>query len=194
MASNTKLKNVKRRDLLVQWIMLEYRGQQIRETDEPYFSHILAVAEMSVDGGVVCYEIGLCHDLLEDTAVTSEILNDALRNCGYKKADRKHIVDCVVELTDKFTKKLYPNLRKSERKEKEANRLLKIQPDAQTVKYADLIYNTNWVLEHDKKGARKYLIKKLSLLKNLDQGDHALRKKAIKLLNNALNSINEEHK
>lgn len=187
-----KEKSLTQRSSLAAWVEKQHSGQQIRETDEPYFSHVLAVAEMSADAGLLCYEIGLCHDLLEDTIVTSEILNDALHYFGYEKAGRKHIVACVIELTDKFTKEQFPNLSKNERKEKEAKRLKTIQPDAQSVKYADLIYNTHWVLEYNKKGAEKYLKKKLRLLHNLDKGDAGLREKAIKLLNKSLRSINQQ--
>ncbi|MES2829853.1 MAG: hypothetical protein V4687_16970 [Bacteroidota bacterium] len=178
--------NDERRARLNKWVKQQHSGQQIRETDQAYFSHVLSVAELSAKGGQLCYEIGLCHDLLEDTVVSKESLDIALQDCGYKKVVRKHIVNCVVDLTDEFTKERYPNLSKKKRKEMEAKRLLKIQPDAQTVKYADLIFNANWVLEHDKDGAKKYLNKKLWLLKELDKGDVALRKKAIKLLKNGL--------
>ena len=50
---------------------------------------------------------------------------------------------------------------------------------AQTVKYADLIYNIGWVLRYQRKKVKGYLKRKLRLLKQLDKGDTTLQTLAI---------------
>jgi (p)ppGpp synthase/HD superfamily hydrolase len=154
----------------------------IKKTSEPYFNHLAAVADMAAGVVDFGYEIGLCHDLLEDTATTATELLDTLVRFGYKEADAELITSCVVELTDVYTKPAYPGIGKTDRKRMEAARLPTISPAAQTVKYADLIYNIKWVLKYDKKHARKYLIKKRRLLLALCQGNYQLRQQALELV------------
>jgi hypothetical protein len=74
-----------------------------------------------------------------------------LSDFGYRNADARHIACCVAELSDVFTRKAFPGMRKKERKKNEARRLAGISADAQTVKYADLIYNINWMMIYDQK-------------------------------------------
>jgi hypothetical protein len=64
------------------------------------------------------FEIGLCHDLLEDTGATPDIWCAALDSCGYNEPDCEHITDCVLELTEEFTKAHYPGISKKLRKKK----------------------------------------------------------------------------
>jgi len=120
------------------------------------------------------YEIGLCHDLLEKTTVTTNALKDALLEFGYGKAAAITIVSAVTELTNVFTKTAYPDMRKTVRKEREAERMANISPNAQTVKYADLLYNTDWMQAHDHKHLKKYLKKKQFFLKTMCKGDQSL--------------------
>lgn len=179
-------KNQRARKLLKDWVKLQYRGQMIKKSGKPYFSHVLAVAEMADKPNSLRFEIGLCHDLLEDTAVTTVLLDNTLKMCGYDKVQREYITICVLELTDHFTRTGFPDWRKKERKQKEAERLLTIHPDAQTVKYCDLIYNMRWMKKYDQKGFEKYLIKKIELVDALDGGDPELRKKALSLMHKEL--------
>jgi len=179
-------KNQRARKLLKDWVKLQYRGQMIKKSGKPYFSHVLAVAEMADKPNSLRFEIGLCHDLLEDTDVTTVLLDNALKMCGYDKVQREYITICVLELTDHFTRTGFPDWRKKERKQKEAERLLTIHPDAQTVKYCDLIYNMRWMKKYDQKGFEKYLIKKIELVDALDGGDPELRKKALSLMHKEL--------
>lgn len=168
--------------LLKDWVALRHEGQIIRRTGEPYFDHLLAVAAMSGTGARCGYEIGLCHDLLEKTTTTEEELPGVLTGFGYKASDADFITFCVVELTDVFTAEHYPSLSKIERKQLEANRLAAVSPAAQTVKYADLIYNIDWVLKYDQKNAVSYLRKKQSLLKEMNLGNQVLRQRALDLI------------
>nr|WP_067060350.1 hypothetical protein [Mucilaginibacter sp. L294] len=128
------------------------------------------------------YEIGLCHDLLEETDVTEAELLSALKSFRYQDLSAEHITGCVVELTGVFTKAAFPELKKQERKRRETARLVVISPDARTVKYADLIYNINWMLRFGGEKLEKYLQRKLALLERLSGGDEALRCEAQALI------------
>jgi len=171
---------------LAAWVSLKHQGQIIRRTTEPYFNHLAAVAEMASPVVTLGYEIGLCHDLLEDTDTTGPELLHALLSFGYTDAEAKLITSSVVELTDVFTRTAYPNLSKSERKARESARLVKISAAAQTVKYGDLIYNIAWVVKYNHRHAKKYLLKKRSLLAALKRGDEGLRQQALTAIHLAL--------
>lgn len=168
------------------WVADKYAGQIIRRTNEPYFNHLIAVANMVKSIEPLGYEIGLCHDLLEDTETTAAELGNALRSFGYSDDQADLICSCVVELTDVFTAVRYPDLKKTERKEREATRLLSISATAQTLKYADLIYNIGWTLTYDQKHAVRYLLKKQQLIIDLNRGDQDLRQKVLDLIKDGL--------
>lgn len=180
---------MKKAELLLEWVALKHYGQLIRKTAEPYLNHLTAVAGMVRDSVPCGYEIALCHDLLEDTNTTIAELSTVLLTFGYEKPESGRICDCVTELTDVYTAKAYPDLNKAERKEKEAARLLTISPPAQSVKYADLIYNIEWVIKYDQKHAKKYLKKKKRLLEDLNQGDHILHEQALALARTELQKL-----
>ena len=163
---------------LAKWVALKHQDQLIKKTNESYFNHLLTVAEMSAPFEKYGCEIGLCHDLLEDTDTSCAELFAQLLNVGYSHQEAKLITTGVVELTDHYTVSNYPGLRKKERKARESARLAGISAVAQTVKYADLIYNIHWMLQYDRKHVKKYLKKKRLLLDSLNKGNEQLRKKA----------------
>ncbi|UKT65603.1 hypothetical protein [Pedobacter mucosus] len=171
------------------WVAEQHNWQLIKKTDKPYYSHLTAVAEVAGDKERLGWEIGLCHDLLEDTDITPKGLRQALLGFGYSKRDADLVTLCVIELTDFFTSAAYPNLGKPERKSLEVARLLTISPLAQTVKYADLLDNIKWVLRYDKKNASQYLKKKRKLLLRLDQGNPMLRNHVMELIEKGLKEL-----
>lgn len=176
---------MKREGKLLNWVKQQHAGQLIKCTNEPYINHLTAVAEMAsvIPLG---YEIGLCHDLFEDTEAAGPQLKVALVGFGYTDEEASLITMCVTELTDVFTKKAYPELSKAIRKEKETARLATISPAAQTVKYADLIYNIGWMLKYDLKHAKKYSRKKRLLLEVMTDGDHGLRRRVLDTIDEAM--------
>lgn len=174
---------------LKHWVEYKHAGQGIRRTKEPYFNHLLAVANLAAPAADLGYEIGLCHDLLEDTDTSAQVLMEALLSFGYTWEEAGHICLCVQELTDVFTRKAFPHLSKKTRKKKEHQRLGTISADAQTVKYADLMYNVGWVLRYDHKHAKRYLRKKLLLIGTLTKGDEQLRQEVLELLNTSIQQI-----
>lgn len=177
-----------RADKLLIWIKQWHEDQLIRRTAEPYVNHLIAVAELAsvIPLG---YETGLCHDLFEETETNGTELRSALIGCDYTDQEADLILNRTVELTDVFTKKNYPELKKKVRKAKEAMRLTTISPAAQTVKYADLIYNIGWVVRYDTKHAGKYLLKKRLLLLDMTNGDPNLHFMALRIVDDALRLV-----
>lgn len=97
---------------LTNWVAGKHAGQRIRRTKAPYLNHLLAVANLAKSAASFGYEIGLCHDLLEDTDTTAEALKEALLSFGYNDQEASHITTCVEELTDVYTAVAFPHLRK----------------------------------------------------------------------------------
>jgi len=173
-------------ELLTQWVAKKHRRQTKKYTGDPYFTHLESVAAMAKPATLMGYEIGLCHDILEDTSVTRNELFEALLDFGYNDMEANYITVRVVELTDVFKSSSYPGLNRVERKEKEAQRLMTISPGAQTVKYCDLIDNMPLVIKYDEEHAIEYLRKKKLLLAGMVDGDKSLRKTAMGIIEKGL--------
>jgi (p)ppGpp synthase/HD superfamily hydrolase len=176
-------------ELLTNWVQQKHQGQIKKYSGDPYFHHVAAVAAMAKDATMFGYEIGLCHDLLEDTPTTQNDLFETLLGFGYADMEANYITIRVVELTDVFTSAAYPAMNRTQRKAAENLRLATISAGAQTVKYADIIYNTNLVLHHDRPHAAEYLQNKQALLNTLTHGDKALHQQAIELVSEGLRSL-----
>lgn len=175
------------RNLLTQWVSSKHEGQLIRHSNSPYFVHLLAVAEMAAPCTPLGYEMGFCHDLLEKTSSSATELNKSLLRFGYSENQAEYITGVVVELTDVYTKSAYPHLSKVERKAKEAERLATCSAAAQTVKYADLAYNIQWVLQYDKEHLTSYLARKQLLLLSMSTGNADLRRQVLQTISRLLN-------
>lgn len=78
-----------RRLKLINWVRMQHDGQLIKETNEPYFAHLLVVANRVADAAPLTYEIGVCHDLYEKTEVNSDILEAQLKEFGYSLDESK---------------------------------------------------------------------------------------------------------
>lgn len=151
-----------------------HRNQLRKYTGEPYVYHPIAVAnivaERTQDIGAICG--ALLHDTIEDTEVTRELIIQA--GIGFD------IADIVVELTDVAT---LADGNRATRKTIERDRLAKVSDRAQTVKLADLIHNTESIVEHDKKFAQIYMKEKEELLQVLTRGDIILQERAWDIVN-----------
>lgn len=149
-------------------------GQTRRYTGEPYINHpreVLWLLPRNAD--INMQQAALLHDVIEDTPVTAEQLA-----AHFTAATTK----LVVELTNQFTSAAYPGLNRAARFQLELDRLSRISPEAQTIKYADLIDNTRSIVEHDPKFAVTYLKEKTDVLIALDAGDPTLRQQALNQL------------
>ena len=121
-----------RRRQLTAWVAQKYEGHL-------YFDHCLTVAQTADAAAPLAYEVGLCHDMLEDHLAGAGELQGILRQLNYEETEVSEIITAVTELTDAFTDADFPGLSRKERRRQEALRLAGTGWLAQTVKYADLI-------------------------------------------------------
>jgi guanosine-3',5'-bis(diphosphate) 3'-pyrophosphohydrolase len=171
----------------------EAHGEQKRRySDDPYIVHPMRVMEMCAnytnDIAVLCAAI--LHDVLEDTAVGEKELSDFLSTV-MEPDESARTLTFVIELTDVFIKQTYPRMNRRNRKEREALRLAAVSADAQTIKYADIIDNTD-VTGHDPDFAKKYLGEARQLLISMQNGNPQLRDKAIKRVDDCLQSLQSQ--
>ncbi|CAA9346005.1 MAG: hypothetical protein AVDCRST_MAG56-8177 [uncultured Cytophagales bacterium] len=166
-------------------------GQQTRRyTPERYIVHPVRVMEIcreyTSDEAVLA--AALLHDVLEDTPVTRAAMTDFLLTVMPPETARR-TVQLVEELTDVYVKDAYPHLNRKARKKREAARLATTSPDAQTVKYADLIDNGTEMIRHDPAFARLFLQEGKMLLGKITAGDPRLYQRALRTLDACLAAI-----
>lgn len=168
-------------------------GDQRRKySGERYLAHLLRVMN-------TCYlhantlpvlSAALLHDVVEDTSVTKRHLEEFLHTTMLPE-DAEHTLQLVMELTDVYTKKAYPRLNRSERKALERQRLITSSPEAQTIKYADIIDNAVDIVEHDPDFAIIFLREYYELLRDMNKGDQLLYREAVKTVRDCLVKLNE---
>ena len=131
-------------------------------TGRPYILHPIEVAEIvrRADGTPSMVAAALLHDVVEDTAVTIEMI---------RLAFGPDIADMVGWLTDEPTVEGGPN--RAARKKASRDRLAGAPARVQTIKLADLIHNTASIVEHDRKFAATYLPEMELLLCVLERGN-----------------------
>lgn len=79
----------------------KWHGDQKRKyIGDPYKVHLMAVAERVAQFGSVAVAAALCHDLIEDTNCTLEMLIAELERLEYSPTEVALIVFSVNELTD----------------------------------------------------------------------------------------------
>ncbi|MFZ6011068.1 MAG: HD domain-containing protein [Bacteroidota bacterium] len=120
-------------------------GEQKRKyANERYINHPLRVMATcrQYTSDVTILSAALLHDVLEDTATTKKQIADFLSGFMTKTQVIK-TVKIVEELTDIYIKATFPDLKRKIRKIKEAERLALVSPEAQMIKYADIIDNTD---------------------------------------------------
>lgn len=165
----------KRQIKLGQFATELHKGQVRKYTGEPYIQHCIKVAEKANSYGIEFgWEIGICHDLIEDTECDEILLLNKLNDIGYNSLEAFRISYAVYALTDRYIREDYPNYNRAKRKKMEAERLWSIPADAQSVKYCDLIDNTESICYHDAKFAKVYLGEKEYILKGMRSGNAEL--------------------
>ena len=139
-------------------------GQTRKYTGRPYVEHPIAVAEIVLNIG--CSEevaaAALLHDVVEDTAVTPDIVQAAF---GLR------VRELVEEVTDVSRPE---DGNRARRKAMDREHLAKASPEGQTIKLADMIDNSRSIARHDPDFARVYMREKRALLEVLTQGDARL--------------------
>lgn len=162
-----------------------HADQMRKYTPERYIVHpervMLICREYTSDLSVQA--AALLHDVLEDTPVPQTTMEHFLNSVMTPQQARKTL-GLVVELTDVYIKTAYPHLNRKSRKELETERLSKVSPEAQTIKYADLIDNGYDIVRHDPHFARKYLHEASLLLQRMTKGNPELRKRALETIAN----------
>jgi guanosine-3',5'-bis(diphosphate) 3'-pyrophosphohydrolase len=129
----------------------------------------------------------LLHDVLEDTSVTAEELEGFLYHT-MEAEDARLTMLFVVELTDIYTRKAYPRFNRRKRRDLEFERLAVASPEAQTIKYADIIDNTD-ITENDPDFAQVYLREALRLLKKMTAGNPMLYQEALDTVETCLRKL-----
>lgn len=114
-------------------------GQVRKYTGEPYYVHVLAVAELvaSKTNDEEILASACLHDVLEDVA----IVNPKYSKETIEKEFGNKVIELVIELTDVYTKENYPHLNRKKRKQLEAERLAQVSEPAKLIKRADLFDN-----------------------------------------------------
>ena len=150
-----------------------HAGQKRKYTGEPYINHcknVVAILEEASPfhaiGNAEPISAAWLHDTLEDTKVTHA---DIVSFFGAR------VARLVKEVTDVSTKE---DGNRAVRKQKDLEHLALASPEAQTIKLADLISNTQSIVKHDPEFAKVYMLEKKALLKVLTKGDRRLHKLA----------------
>ncbi|HYF31181.1 MAG TPA: HD domain-containing protein [Chitinophagaceae bacterium] len=164
-------------------------GEQMRKySDDRYIVHPERVMQLcsKITNDAAVLSAALLHDVLEDTEVTAQELDEFLLTL-LPPADAARTVQYVKELTDIYTKKNYPQWNRRKRRSKEAERLEKASPEAQTIKYADIIDNCPEIAREDPDFADRYISECRELLRKMTKGNEQLRLEAMDAVNRAKN-------
>jgi (p)ppGpp synthase/HD superfamily hydrolase len=117
-------------------------------TRRPYFTHTWSVAATVTDwnGSEEQIAAAYLHDVFEDTKITPDYLSMAF------SAD---VVNMVVDLTNVYTRKNYPDESRAWRKEQEASRISELSQCVLLVKLADIRDNLLDIIKHGAEGKLK---------------------------------------
>ncbi len=145
-----------------------HRKQVRKYTGEPYIVHPLEVAQIvsSVPHTDEMLAAALLHDTVEDCNVTLDQIEKA-----FNKTVRE-LVWWLTDVSDKSTGN------RETRKARDREHIATAPAQAQTIKLADLISNTQSIAFHDPVFAGLYMKEKHELLKVLTRGDKTLYSRA----------------
>lgn len=163
-------------------------GKQLRKyTGERYIGHPVRVMKTVGEyyAETAIRAAALLHDVLEDTPVTAGEMEEALRKVMEEEQARR-TVQLVIELTDIFIKKHYPDLHRRARKEREAERLSAVSAEAQSIKYADIIDNVTDIVRQDADFATVFVREAKKMLTVMQAGNADLRQRAMSLVDRCL--------
>lgn len=149
-----------------------HAGQRRKYTARPYLEHCIEVVGILIDHGIEDQRMlaaAALHDVLEDTPMGATFIKAKLVQHRHGWQDIQDVAQLVIELTEPAHEG-----NRATRKAAERERLSKVSPEAQTIKYADLISNTGSIAKHDPDFAKVYLQEKWDLLKVMTAGDSGL--------------------
>jgi (p)ppGpp synthase/HD superfamily hydrolase len=149
-------------------------GQVRKYTNEPYWHHPLEVAELIKmhvpDASQEMLAAAMLHDVVEDTQVPLAVIRDQFGSA---------VANLVSDLSD-VSKPEDGN--RATRKEIDRQHTAAASPDAKSIKLADLISNTQSIMDGDAKFAKVYMAEKRLLLEVLCDGNETLLAIASKLV------------
>jgi len=151
-------------DRVLEFATAAHGDQKRKYTGEPYITHPIAVAEIvkTVPHTDEMIAAALLHDVVEDTHVTLDQIED---NFGEKVAELVSWLTDISRPEDGNRR-----FRKSLDRDHSAN----APAEAQTIKLADLIHNTESIEKNDPGFYTVYKQEKIELLKVLTKGDPTL--------------------
>jgi (p)ppGpp synthase/HD superfamily hydrolase len=139
--------------------------KQVRKyTGEPYINHPFHVMSIvkTVTHTPEMLAAALLHDVVEDTGVTIELIEQEFGS---------EVANLVGWLTDVSRPE---DGNRATRKQLDMEHTAQAPAAAQTIKLADLISNTSSIVKYDMNFAETYLKEKAALLKVLTKGEPAL--------------------
>lgn len=149
-------------------------GQTRKYTKEAYIAHPIRVKETvekySGSATDAMLAAALLHDVVEDTDITFDIIESVFGT---------EVMELVFWLTDK-SKKADGN--RKTRKAIDREHLARAPAEAQTIKLADLIDNSDSIAKYDASFWKVYREEKKALLAVLTKGDPVLRNIAQQML------------
>lgn len=151
-----------------------HRNHKRKYTGKPYFVHLdevmRIVKTVSTDEDVL--SAALLHDTIEDVGVTRQDIENEFG---------PRVANLVVELTNVARPE---DGNRAARKEIDRKRLAAVSADAQTVKLADIISNTQDIMVNDPKFAKTYVKEQAMLLTVLTKGNKTLWNRAKAIVDN----------
>ncbi|CCG89076.1 HD domain-containing protein [Erwinia piriflorinigrans] len=156
-------------------------GQRRKFTDEPYIVHPAAVVELvrSISHNEDMLAAAWLHDTVEDTAST---LDDI----------RRHFGDNIASLVDMLTNRGdAAGQSRVARKVAHFQHSQRANPQAQTIKLADIIDNTRSIIQYDPQFARVYLVEKRVQIALLTAGNAALWQQAERIIEQGIRQLEQ---
>lgn len=152
--------------------VMAHNGQVRKYTGDPYITHPISVAAIVKTvphtSDMVC--AAYLHDVLEDTHIDYKTL------VGTFGADVADLVDWLTDVSKPS------DGNRATRKALDRDHLAEAPPEAQTIKLADLIHNTETIRLYDPKFWEKYREEKRDLLSVMTKGDPTLHARAVALV------------
>jgi (p)ppGpp synthase/HD superfamily hydrolase len=166
-------------------------GEQLRKySPDRYIVHLVRVMEICRQyiSSLPILAAALLHDVLEDTKVTKNELNEFLISI-MNQQEAEQTIKLVIELTDVYTKAKYPYWNRRKRRHKEALRIEHTSAESQTIKYADIIDNCSGIAKDDPEFAPLFLSECKMLLEKIVKGNADLYARAMETVRDSLNQL-----
>ena len=160
-----------------------HSNQKRKFTNERYIVHPVRVMDIvrEYSQELPVLAATLLHDVIEDTPVGKRELGNFLATVMEKNTALRTL-ELVEELTDVYVKTDYPTMNRRSRRNKEVERLSMTSPEAQTIKYADIIDNIGDIAKQGNDFSLVYLRECKQMLQALDKGDPRLYQLALRMV------------